>query len=103
MNETLGTSDYLPSQGRTVMVIDDDLAALRLMSDYLEEVGLEVLDAPNGEEGLEKARHAQPDLILLNVLMPAMDGFETLRRLKADEALQGIPVILMMAPRIKKD
>jgi PAS domain S-box-containing protein len=102
MNGILGTSDDLHSQRRTILVIHDNLADLRLMSGYLEEVGLEVLDAGNGEEGLRKARHAQPDLILLDVLMPGVDGFETLRRLKADKALQEIPVILMMAPSMEE-
>jgi PAS domain S-box-containing protein len=80
------------------MVIDDNPADLRIMSDYLEEYGLEVLDARDGEEGLEKVRHAQPDLILLSALLPGADGFETCRRLKADKEFQEIPIIFMMAP-----
>lgn len=98
MSGTSRISDSLHIQGSTVLVVDDNPADLGRMSDYLEEYGLKVLDARDGEEGIEKARRAQPDLILLNVVMPGTDGFETCRRLKADKASQGIPVILMLAP-----
>ncbi len=98
MNRTLASPDHPQIKGRTVMVVDDNLTDVRIMSHYLEEYGLEVLDARDGEEGLAKVRHAQPDLILLNAEMPGTDGFETCRRLKADKALREIPVILMMAP-----
>ena len=67
------------------------------MSDYLSSFGLEALVARDGETGSEKTQYAQPDLILLDVLMPGLDGFETCRRLKADETLRDVPVIFVTA------
>jgi signal transduction histidine kinase len=84
-------------RGHTVLIIDDEPINLGVMSDYLGSFGLEVLVARGGQSGLEKARYARPDLVLLDVLMPGMDGFETCRRLKADEALRDIPVLFMTA------
>lgn len=84
-------------QGRTVLIVDDEPANLGVVSSYLDSAGFGVLIARDGPSGLEKARYARPDLILLDVLMPGMNGFETCRRLKTDEALRDIPVIFMTA------
>jgi DNA-binding response OmpR family regulator len=81
----------------TILVIDDQIANLRLILDQLAAAGFRVLVAQDGESGIERARLAQPDLILLDVVMPGMDGFETCRRLKAVESIQEIPVIFMTA------
>jgi C4-dicarboxylate-specific signal transduction histidine kinase len=83
------------SQGQSVLIVDDNPTNLGVLADYLETSGLEVLAAQDGEDGLEKAQLAQPDLILLDVLLPGIDGFETCRRLKADETTKDIPVIFM--------
>lgn len=77
----------------TVLLIDDEPTNLALLSDILERRGLELMTARNGETGLEIARAGRPDLILLDVMMPGIDGFETCRRLKADPATREIPVI----------
>lgn len=84
-------------QGCTILIIDDKPANLGLISDYLQEYGFKILVDQDGESGLETARYSQPDLILLDIKMPGLDGFETCRRLKADERLQDIPVIFMTA------
>ena len=76
-----------------ILIIDDDPTNLRLAIDYLEAQGFVVAVARDGETGLERARFAQPDLILLDVLMPGLDGFETCRRIKADPDMAAIPVI----------
>jgi signal transduction histidine kinase/DNA-binding response OmpR family regulator len=68
-----------------------------MMSDCLGSFGLRILIARNGKSGLEKTRYAQPDLVLLDVLMPGIDGFETCQRLKADEITRDIPVVFMTA------
>jgi PAS domain S-box-containing protein len=81
----------------SILIIDDTPANLGAMVEALEQQGYRVLVAQDGEEGIERARLMQPDLILLDILMPGIDGFETCRRLKADAGVQEIPVIFMTA------
>jgi diguanylate cyclase (GGDEF)-like protein/PAS domain S-box-containing protein len=90
------TSSY-GIQGRKILVVDDTPANLAVAVNYLEDHGFQVLVAQDGEEGLERARVVQPDLILLDVMMPGISGFETCRRLKAIESTRDIPVIFMTA------
>lgn len=85
----------LDRQEQTILIIDDDPANLGIITDYLRELDFKILVARNGESGLERAIYGQPDLILLDILMPGIDGFETCRRLKLNEATQDIPVIFM--------
>ena len=78
-----------------VLVVDDNPANLEIIANYLQDQGLEVAIAGNGEIALKRVKHLQPDLILLDVLMPGIDGFETCRKLKEDEDTRDIPVIFM--------
>ncbi|GGC14422.1 two-component system response regulator [Novosphingobium endophyticum] len=80
-----------------VLIVDDNPNNLGLIVDHLEGHGYEVLVALGGEEALERMPFAKPDLILLDVMMPGIDGFETCRRLKADAETRDIPVIFMTA------
>ena len=80
-----------------ILVVDDNPANLGLLFDALDEVGFEVLVSQNGESAIKRARSNLPDLILLDVMMPGIDGFETCKQLKADEATREIPVIFMTA------
>lgn len=80
-----------------VMVVDDMPANLQVMAGELEREGYAVVVAQGGEEALGRAALVRPDLILLDVMMPGIDGFETCRRLKTDEAMRDIPVIFMTA------
>jgi signal transduction histidine kinase len=80
-----------------ILIVDDQRANLSVLSDYLRQVGYRTLIARDGESALERARFGRPDLILLDVLMPGIDGFETCRRLKADPAVRDIPVIFTTA------
>ena len=77
-----------------VLVIDDDSDSRLLMEDYLGDFGCEVLLAPSGEMGMEMARKHQPDLLTLDLQMPDPDGWEVLRRLKADPEVKHIPVVI---------
>lgn len=79
----------------TILIVDDTPANLEVIADCLQAFGYRVLVAEDGATGLDIARRAQPDLILLDVLMPEMDGFETCRHLKADEQTCSIAVIFM--------
>ncbi len=81
----------------TVLIVDDNPINLGVVSDYLEDYGFEIMVAQDGESGLTKAIKGQPDLILLDVVMPGIDGFETCCRLKAHQATQEIPIIFMTA------
>jgi len=79
----------------TLLIIDDTPANLAVVVDGLESHGFSVVIAQEGEEGLERARFVAPDLILLDVMMPGVDGFEVCRRLKALPETRDIPVIFM--------
>jgi PAS domain S-box-containing protein len=79
----------------TILIVDDTPANVGVVVDSLEARGIRVLVALDGMEALERAAFAQPDLILLDVKMPGIDGFETCRRLKRDERTRDIAVIFM--------
>jgi len=80
-----------------ILVVDDTNANLKLVSDFLAESGFKVRIAKSGVQALKLLERASPDLILLDVMMPEMDGFETCRRLKASPKTKDIPVIFMTA------
>jgi PAS domain S-box-containing protein len=81
----------------TILIVDDNPVNLGVVVEHLEYRGFEVAVALGGEEALERARFLQPDLILLDVMMPGISGFETCRRLKAMAETRDIPVIFMTA------
>jgi signal transduction histidine kinase len=83
--------------GASVLVVDDNPTNLNVLVDYLKEFGLKILIARDGESALNRAQLAKPDLILLDVMMPGLDGFEVCKRLKALESARDIPVIFMTA------
>jgi len=87
----------------TILVVDDNPTNLGVVADYLEDHGFEIITARNGYSGLEKATFVIPDIILLDVMMPGIDGFETCQRLKADEKTRGIPIIFMTALASEED
>lgn len=82
---------------RKILVVDDEEDIRRFLGTVLKEKGYEVLLAAEGEEALELAGREQPHLVLLDIMMPAMDGWEVLRRLKADAVTAEIPVALVSA------
>ncbi len=81
----------------TLLVVDDMPANLSVLFDFLSTRGFEVLVAQDGRRAIQKAEYAQPDLILLDVMMPNMDGFQACQALKENEATRNIPVIFMTA------
>ncbi len=85
------------TQAPTILIVDDTAANLIVMVDYLGSHGFSLVVAQDAEEAIERARFAQPDLILLDVMMPGMNGFEACRHLKMDEETRQIPVIFMTA------
>ncbi|MBW4563697.1 MAG: response regulator [Mojavia pulchra JT2-VF2] len=86
-----------------ILIVDDTPINLEVLLDFLETSGFKVLVSEDGESAVEMAEYALPELILLDVLMPKMDGFETCRRLKNNPATQNIPVIFLTALAEKVD
>jgi DNA-binding response OmpR family regulator len=89
MNSETDVPEYV------ILIVDDNPTNLSVIASYLDEYNFEIITAGDGEGGLERARLVQPDLILLDVLLSGIDGFEVCRRLKADQATRDIPVIFM--------
>lgn len=88
---------------KTILAIDDEPDVLSFLELVLEKSGFRALTAPNGTEGLIRAHVEQPDLILLDIMMEEMDGWETLRLLKLDETSREIPVVILSARAEPKD
>lgn len=88
---------HINFQNQTVLIIDDKPDNLSLAAEFLESQGIDIMMSKNGVDGVEKAGLGQPDLILLDVMMPEIDGFETCHRLKLDAVTKDIPVIFMTA------
>jgi DNA-binding response OmpR family regulator len=80
-----------------ILVVDDDREMVDLISLFLNNAGFVTLSAFSGEEALEKAFNEKPDLILLDIMMPRIDGWEVLRRLKNDPETQNTPVAFITA------
>ena len=80
-----------------VLVVDDDKQIVRLLQSYLEKAGFSVLTAHDGETALHTIRRERPDLILLDLMLPGRDGWDITRRLRADEHLAAIPIVMLTA------
>jgi len=82
---------------KKILVVDDEPHTMKMVVSRLKANGFDVITAENGVEGLEKAEKESPDLILLDILMPKMNGHETLSRLKESAETRSIPVIMFTA------
>jgi two-component system alkaline phosphatase synthesis response regulator PhoP/two-component system response regulator VicR len=82
---------------KKILAVDDERHIVRLVEVNLQRAGYEVVTAYDGREALEKVQSENPDLVVLDVMMPYMDGFEVLKNLKADPATAEIPVIMLTA------
>jgi len=80
-----------------ILVIEDDPATLRFMRYTLQDKGYQVLTASNGLEGLRKAREEAPALIVLDVMLPGMDGFEVCHHLRAEPKTAHLPILMLSA------
>jgi len=81
--------------GKTALIVDDDEAVRLFVSAILEGEGWRCLEAVNGEEAVDVAESEQPDLVVLDINMPVMDGFEAFRRLRSSPFTEQIPVIML--------
>ncbi|MFN8373860.1 MAG: response regulator transcription factor [Anaerolineae bacterium] len=79
---------------KTILIVDDKISAQRLLADYLSEKGYRTVVASNGREALFTARHEKPDLVLLDIMMPEMDGYEFMRHFRKERST---PVIMLTA------
>jgi DNA-binding response OmpR family regulator len=80
---------------KTILIVDDEESLVNVLARKFEEEGVNVLTAQNGKVGLEKALAEHPDLILLDIMMPEMDGFDVMRHLQEDEWGKTVPIILL--------
>jgi CheY-like chemotaxis protein len=87
----------------TILVVDDEPALLRLMEFVLDRQGYRLVTATNGEEALEQARASRPDVIVLDIMMPKLDGYQVAEALRADAELSGIPIIMLSAKAQEED
>ena len=82
---------------KKILAVDDEKHILRLVQINLEKAGYEVVTGTNGREAVEKVRSEKPQLVVMDVMMPEMDGFEALKQLKSDPETADIPVIMLTA------
>lgn len=80
-----------------ILVIEDDPDLRRILTLQLDKLGYRTVEAENGRVGFERARESTPDLVLLDLMMPELDGFQVLKRLKSLDALTEIPVLILTA------
>lgn len=88
---------------QTVLLIDDEPELRNLVSQRLEHAGYRVLTAPDGPAGLMVAKTQHPDVILLDIMMPEVDGYQVLRLLKGDHSTADIPVVMLTAKGTERD
>jgi len=86
-----------------ILIVEDNEFNLELISDILEMRGYEIISTDNGEDAIRLAKKAHPDLILMDIQLPVMDGYETTRRIKRDPELKHIPVIAVTSFAMKGD
>ncbi len=86
-----------------ILIVDDDIDTLKLIGLMLQRQGYEIVVATNGTQGLAKATAERPDVMLLDVMMPDMDGYEVTRRMRGDPDLAGIPIIMFTAKSLVDD
>lgn len=103
MNETVSVTEKDSNQAARVLLVDDNTTNLQLLHETLDGLGYKLLIAKNGKTALAIAQKAKPSLILLDIMMPEMDGYEVCRRLKADEATSHIPIIFITALADQED
>lgn len=84
----------LPDEA-TILIVDDSRTAIAVLKKTLEPTGYSIISAANGEEGIEMAKRHQPDLILMDVIMPGLNGFQATRILRKEDKTQNIPIIII--------
>ncbi|MFZ0841578.1 MAG: response regulator [Xanthobacteraceae bacterium] len=88
---------------RCILVVEDQLDNRQILRDFLGNAGYELLEAENGVEALNLVAQRRPDLILMDIQLPIMDGYEATRRLKTDPATKSIPIIVVTSYALSGD
>jgi DNA-binding response OmpR family regulator len=88
---------------KRILIVEDDPSVLRATSYILEKEGYEVISAQNGLEGLKKARESNPDLLLLDVMLPGIDGFEICHTLRGEPKTANLPILMFSAKGQESD
>jgi len=88
---------------KKILVVDDEVDLVKTIQVYLELGGYKVLTSYNGDDALNQARKENPDLILLDIMLPKLDGYKVCRLLKFDEKYKHIPILMMTAKTQEKD
>ena len=83
--------------GKTILIVEDEPRNMTLTRDLLKISGYETIEAVDGKQGVEKAKSAKPNLILMDIMMPKMDGYSACREIKADQSTKNIPVVMLTA------
>jgi CheY-like chemotaxis protein len=90
-------------EGRTILVVEDDVRNIFALTSVFEPRGAKVTIARNGREALDKVRQSRPDLVLMDIMMPEMDGLTATRELRKDPALKDLPIITLTAKAMRDD
>jgi two-component system cell cycle response regulator DivK len=88
---------------KTILIVEDEPRNMKLLHDLLQRFGYEIIEASDGEQGVKIAGEKIPDLILMDIMMPKMDGLEATRIIKADEKTKHIPIIALTSYAMKGD
>jgi two-component system cell cycle response regulator DivK len=88
---------------KRILVVEDQEDNLQILRDLLTSAGFEIIEANDGEEGVRAAVAERPDLILMDIQLPLLDGYEATRRIKADPALRAIPIIVVTSYALSGD
>jgi two-component system cell cycle response regulator DivK len=88
---------------KRILVVEDQPDNRRILRDLLTSVGFEIIEAENGQEALEVVARERPNLILMDIQLPLLDGYEATRRIKADPALRAIPIIVITSYALSGD
>ncbi len=91
------------AKAKVILVVEDDPKSLKLIRDLLKVSGYKTIEATDGKQGVELAKSKKPDLILMDVQMPVMDGLEATRILKADAVTRNIPILALTSYAMKGD
>jgi CheY-like chemotaxis protein len=83
--------------GKTILIVEDDPKSMILTNDLLKISGYATIQATDGKQGVELAKKAKPDLILMDIMMPKMDGYTACKDIKTDQATKNIPVVMLTA------
>lgn len=104
-SEASMASDHtsLHLEGKTILIVDDDPRNVYSIASILEEFNAEIIEADNGIEAVKRLKREKADLILMDIMMPEMDGYETMKKIRMDPELKSIPIIAITANALKED